>query len=84
MQKTSLTLTIDCSAHSTLKSVHETVAAQLHFPPYYGANLDALRDCLGDVLLEHTVTLVWHDTPASRKNTHMQALHRTLGTLLKK
>lgn len=29
--------------------VHELLAEQLGFPSYYGANLDALEDCLGDI-----------------------------------
>ncbi|MDO8122548.1 barstar family protein [Isoptericola sp. b490] len=30
-------------------TMHEAVAATLDFPGYYGRNLDALADCLGDV-----------------------------------
>ncbi|MFI8943197.1 barstar family protein [Streptomyces syringium] len=29
--------------------MHRAIAAALHFPDYYGHNLDALNDCLGDV-----------------------------------
>ncbi|MBO7674193.1 MAG: barstar family protein [Atopobiaceae bacterium] len=28
---------------------HRLLAQELDFPDYYGANLDALEDCLGDV-----------------------------------
>lgn len=34
---------------STEQDLHRAVAAVLHFPDYYGHNLDALNDCLGDV-----------------------------------
>lgn len=29
--------------------LHELLSRELRFPDYYGANLDALEDCLGDV-----------------------------------
>ncbi|MFD8411711.1 barstar family protein [Streptomyces sp. NPDC059650] len=34
---------------STEQDMHRAFAAALHFPDYYGHNLDALNDCLGDV-----------------------------------
>ncbi|MFZ3470868.1 barstar family protein [Streptomyces sp. 4.24] len=34
---------------STEQDMHRAVAAALQFPDYYGHNLDALNDCLGDV-----------------------------------
>ncbi|KOU85088.1 barnase inhibitor [Streptomyces sp. XY58] len=33
----------------TEEDMHRSVAAALQFPDYYGHNLDALHDCLGDV-----------------------------------
>ncbi|WP_078626290.1 barstar family protein [Streptomyces sp. NRRL S-241] len=34
---------------STEQDMHRDIAAALQFPDYYGNNLDALNDCLGDV-----------------------------------
>ncbi|MBT2443516.1 barstar family protein [Streptomyces sp. ISL-36] len=34
---------------STEEDLHRAIADALHFPDYYGHNLDALNDCLGDV-----------------------------------
>jgi hypothetical protein len=34
---------------ATDKDMHQDFAAALQFPDYYGRNLDALNDCLGDV-----------------------------------
>lgn len=31
------------------REAHELLARELRFPDYYGANLDALEDCLGDI-----------------------------------
>jgi Barstar (barnase inhibitor) len=38
------------SAWSTPLDFHRAIAAALDFPSYYGKNLDALNDCLGDVV----------------------------------
>lgn len=69
---------IDCAKTTTPEAIHTAIATQLHFPSYYGANLDALADCLGDTLLEFSVSLVWKDTPASKKNTAIQDIHACL------
>lgn len=34
---------------ATEADVHDFLAHKLGFPPYYGRNLSALQDCLGDV-----------------------------------
>ncbi|MFI5756764.1 barstar family protein [Streptomyces sp. NPDC051569] len=34
---------------TTEEDMHRSIAATLRFPDYYGHNLDALNDCLGDV-----------------------------------
>ena len=39
----------DCSRWQTEQVMHEELASRLEFPKYYGKNLDALNDCLGDV-----------------------------------
>lgn len=47
---------IDCGGIATKAELHEHIAEALDFPSWYGANLDALMDCLTD-LDETTVTL---------------------------
>jgi hypothetical protein len=42
-------VTADAAAWTTDADLHRDLAALLDFPDYYGANLDALNDCLGDV-----------------------------------
>jgi RNAse (barnase) inhibitor barstar len=34
---------------ATKHEAHEAIARRMGFPSYYGCNLSALRDCLGDV-----------------------------------
>ena len=43
---------------ATMEDAHEVLAAKLDFPDYYGANLDALEDCLGDICEPTRVVLV--------------------------
>ena len=42
-------ISIDCQEISERKQLHETLAAALNFPEYYGKNLDALFDCLTEL-----------------------------------
>jgi len=44
---------------TTVGDLHSALAAALVFPSYYGRNLDALADCLGDV--EDEPVLLWDD-----------------------
>ena len=41
----------DCSTWKTVDDFHRDVADILKFPEYYGKNLDAFNDCLGDIHL---------------------------------
>ena len=36
---------------------HEILARELSFPPYYGANLDALHDCLTAISADTAIIL---------------------------
>ena len=38
--------------------IHDRLAETLHFPAYYGRNLDALYDCLTDVQEDAQIRLV--------------------------
>ncbi len=39
----------ECSAWDTVAAMHGALADGLSFPDYYGHNLDALNDCMGDL-----------------------------------
>jgi RNAse (barnase) inhibitor barstar len=71
-------LVIDCAKLATTAAIHAHIAKTLHFPGYYGANLDALNDCLGDAMLEHKVTFVWKDTEMSKKDKGVQEIKKRL------
>ena len=53
---------LDNHAFACAREVHDHLARELGFPEYYGHNLDALYDCLGDIF-EPTVIRIrrrWH------------------------
>jgi len=52
----------DCSAWVSEKDMHEALAFGLEFPEYYGRNLDALNDCIGDIEIpeESGRVLIFH------------------------
>jgi len=41
-------LTVELGKHDQLAGILEEFGRALHFPAWYGANLDALHDCLSD------------------------------------
>jgi RNAse (barnase) inhibitor barstar len=41
----------NCKDWQKEDDLHEAFAIQLKFPAYYGRNLDALNDCLGDLVI---------------------------------
>ena len=47
---------LDCTKITSLAELHEALAALLSFPDYYGANFDALHDCLTDLNLTLRIT----------------------------
>lgn len=40
------------------KQLHDTLAMELQFPAWYGANLDALYDCLTDIHTDTRLTVL--------------------------
>lgn len=44
-----LEFTIDCADLSSSRELHLRLAKTLHFPEWYGCNLDALYDCLTSI-----------------------------------
>ena len=40
---------LEVSACETAEDLHRALAEGLHFPAWYGGNLDALHDCLTDL-----------------------------------
>jgi len=42
-------IVIDCGLFSTREAAHAYIADTLGFPKHYGANLDALFDCLAEL-----------------------------------
>lgn len=49
-------VTLDCSACQTPADLHTALARSLHFPDWYGNNLDALFDCLTECAITLQLT----------------------------
>ena len=52
------TLLIDGNSIAGKEQLHERFAAAFDFPDYYGANLDALFDCLGEIRCEAEIRII--------------------------
>lgn len=55
------TLIIDGEEISDIVGLHQKIAEELDLPDYYGSNLDALYDCLGDLNEEVEIRIVNSD-----------------------
>lgn len=55
-------VTIDCTSIQDKADFHTALAEALHFPGYYGKNLDALHDCLTEICMETQLQFTgWED-----------------------
>lgn len=61
-----------------IADIHELIADELEFPDYYGMNLDALHDCLGDISEETSITLMESDILYNRLGVSFEKLIRVL------
>jgi ribonuclease inhibitor len=69
-------ITLDANQMGTPEQTQKYLKEVLHFPSYYGENLDALYDCLGEITEETTVRIPKHlshaDALADYGNTLLQ------------
>lgn len=72
---------MECVIHGeqmeSLAQLHETLKRELHFPAWYGGNLDALYDCLTE-LPEATLTIYRWSALADTIGEKAAALRRVL------
>lgn len=61
-----------------IADIHELIADALEFPDYYGMNLDALHDCLGDISEETSITLMESEILYDRLGISFEKLMRVL------
>ena len=70
------TVVLDCSGITTPECLHQKLAEALHFPDYYGKNLDALFDCLTEYRQDRELVLTnWHDLEYALKDYSGKALY---------
>jgi len=51
-------IVINCANIGSITEMHEILARELHFPGWYGRNLDALHDCLTSICEETQLTFL--------------------------
>jgi len=61
-----------------IADIHELLAKELNFPEYYGMNLDALHDCLGDIAEETSITFLETDILEDRLGISYAKLMRVI------
>lgn len=57
MEKDLAEFTVDFKSINNYEDVHTCMMKNMHFPYYYGYNLDALWDCLTDLICYDHVTI---------------------------
>ena len=58
--------------------LHAKLAAELHFPAWYGSNLDALYDCLTDIHEDTRLVLANLDELEENLGDYAERLYRVL------
>lgn len=71
-------ITISGSEIYSIADIHESLADALNFPEYYGVNLDALHDCLGDICEETSITITESDILYDRLGISFEKFMRVL------
>lgn len=51
-------ITINCDKIASMAEMHGILAKELHFPGWYGRNLDALHDCLTAIRKDTRITFL--------------------------
>ena len=51
-------IVINCSKIGSMSEMHEILARELHFPDWYGGNLDALHDMLSAICEETRIAFL--------------------------
>ena len=70
---------IDCAGITENEGLHKLFAKALHFPDWYGNNLDALYDLLTDLEEPTHVILVDYHGPNAFRETLLDAADTDLG-----
>ena len=69
---------LDCRAILSREALHGALARTLDLPEWYGRNLDALADCLGDIAAETELHMVAFAALEQQLGEYAARLHRVL------
>ena len=71
-------ITIDCKEIHDKAQLHALLADQLHFPDWYGGNLDALFDALTDICEPLEIAVTNFSDLSERLGSYAEAFRRVL------
>jgi ribonuclease inhibitor len=74
---------IDGKLITDKNKLHETLSTSLDFPTWYGANLDALYDCLTDICEETQITILNNSELELNLGKYAQLLYKVLDSASK-
>lgn len=77
------TIIIDGNEIISMNNIHRIFAEELSFPEWYGRNLDALYDCLGDVTEEVEIIVENKDELTENLGISFKKLCRLLDAVCK-
>jgi ribonuclease inhibitor len=77
------TCILDGSQITDRKLLHQTLAASLDFPDWYGNNLDALYDCLTDIREETKIMIQNSANLETNLGRYANSLYRVLNNVSK-
>lgn len=58
--------------------LHDTLAASLQFPDWYGRNLDALHDCLSEIREETEILLLHEEALENHLGCYSKAFRKSV------
>lgn len=72
------TIVIDGRKMESRRELHVYLKERLSFPDYYGGNLDALHDCLGEIGEQTHIVLCHYDALENNLGAYAGSLLRAL------
>ena len=74
---------LDGNRMTSREEAHEYIASELNFPEYYGKNLDALEDCLGDMPEDTHIEILFKEKAVENMGRYAEKIFRVFERVAK-